>query len=115
MGKPTAKIKDHELFHLVLRLISSCSNVVAQELDGAEHSVSELSPVDGVKLSRTAVELRKLGFLARLLEQTTLEQDQRAIRGGRSQNIRTSPQKRLSITRDEEHVIACKSDGDALV
>ena len=108
MNRSWLVVSDRALFRSVLRLIFSCIEFVAREIDSAERSSSGYSRRDREKLRDTAHRLRVLGILAWIIDQSSLGQDQKAIRGGRSGNIREKPAKELLLTNDEEQAIKLK-------
>ena len=115
MDNPSARMNNFALFHAVLHLITSCTELVAREIDNAQLSSGKFSRADRDKLKRIAQGLEMLGLLARLIGLNLHLQEQRPIRGRRSVNIGSGTEKGLSITRDAEHAIAPKPDGGALV
>src|SRR5918993_4589887 len=105
MVSPSAKIDNLALFSAVLHLITSCSELVARQVDCAQLCSGTLSRADREKLKRTAERLLVLGLLARIIGQDTRLQEQRPIRGGRSVNTGPGAEKDPSIAQDEEHAI----------
>jgi hypothetical protein len=115
MDNSAQKISNRVLFHAVLHLLTSCSELVARQIDCAQLCSGMLSCADREKLKRIAERLLVLGLLARIIGQYTRLQEQRPIRGGRSVNIRAGTEKEPSIVKHEEHAIASRPDGGALV
>jgi hypothetical protein len=115
MDHAAAKTSSLALFIEVLHLITSCTELVACEIDCAQLCSGKFSRADQDKLKRTAKGLVAIGLLARIIGQSSRLQEQRPIRGGRFVNTGAGSEKDLSITRDEEHAIAPKPDGGALV
>ena len=103
------------LFHTVLHLITSCAEFVAREIDCAQLDTGTFSHAHRDKLKRTAQGILVLGLLARIIGQSSSLQEQRPIRGGRSVNIWAGSEKDLPIAKREEHAIAPKPDGGAVV
>jgi len=114
MDNPAAKISNFALFHVVLRLISSCTELVAREIHYAQQGSGGLSRVDQDKLKRISQGLAVLGLLTQTIDQSSRLQEQRPVRGERSMNIGAGTEKELSIVQDEEHAITPKPDGGAL-
>src|SRR5918993_3981229 len=106
MDNPAAKTSNFALFSAVLYLITSCTEVVAREIDYARVGSDTFSCADRKRLKPTARGLAFLGLLARIINHAAVETEQRPIRGGRSVNIGAGTEKDLSITREEEHAIA---------
>ena len=115
MDNPVARVTNFALFHAVLHLITSCTELVAREIDNARLESDRLSLANREKLKRTADQLLWIGLLARIIGQASGWQEQRPIRGGRSVNIGASAEKDLSIIKGEEHAITHKPDGGTLV
>jgi hypothetical protein len=115
MDSPVTKTSNFALFGAVLHMITSCTAFVAREIHYAQQDSGGLSRADQHKLKHTVEGLLVLGLLTRIIGQSSRLQEQRPIRGGRSVNIGAGTEKDLSITPDEEHAIAPKPDGGALV
>ena len=115
MDNPVARVTNFALFHAVLHLITSCTELVAREIDNARLESDRLSLANREKLKRTADQLLWIGLLARIIGQASGWQEQRPIRGGRSVNIGSRTVKDLSIIKGEEHAITPKPDGGTLV
>ena len=70
-------ISDQLLFYAVLRLIFSCTKLVAHEIGTDDQSLSEYSRADRNKLRATAQGLRVLGLLAWIIGHTHADGDAR--------------------------------------
>jgi hypothetical protein len=115
MDHAAAKTSSHALFIEVLHLITSCTELVAREIDCAQLYSEKFSRADQHKLKRTAKGLVAIGLLARIIDQSSRPEEQRPIRGGRSVNIWAGSEKDLPIAKREEHAIAPQPNGGALV
>jgi hypothetical protein len=64
-------IRDRELFQAVLRLIFSCTQIVASEIDNSARGSSIYSQADRDKLKHAVKGLRALGLIAWIVENIT--------------------------------------------
>ena len=69
--------RDQTLFCSVLRLIFSCTDFVAHEIESAQQSAIGFSKVDQDDLRVTVKGLRKLGLLAWIIDHTQADGDAR--------------------------------------